>query len=205
MKQFVHVPVSETKIEIERKKSRFIGYMIPVIDRSQVDSRLASLRLEHPDAAHVVYAFCFGGLEREISGVSDDGEPKGTAGRPVYEVLMGHGVTNALLAVVRYFGGTKLGTGGLVKAYGDSAKEVLATAELKELIPEIELSFELPYNLHGGVQVLIEEYRARILSEDFGVEINMRLKIPLQTADACIQALTDLSAGGIRIFRSDQQ
>ncbi|AFG38890.1 YigZ family protein [Spirochaeta africana] len=204
MKQSVLIPTAQTTVEIERKKSRFIAVLTPIEERSQVESNLAALRLGYPDPTHVVYAFRYGGLEREIEGMSDDGEPKGTAGRPVLDVLAGHGVTNAVLAVIRYFGGTKLGTGGLVRAYGDAAREVLAQAPLVRLIPRRILRLLVPYPLFGGVERVIAEFSGEMLEQEFATDISCSVQLPEAGAADFCRRLTDLSAGGIIIEPGDR-
>ncbi|MFW5802063.1 MAG: YigZ family protein [Spirochaeta sp.] len=204
MKHSMYIPTTETVVEIERKKSRFIGVLLPVEDRSQVESCLAALHTPYPNPTHIVYAFRFGGLDREIEGLSDDGEPKGTAGRPVRDVLTGHQVTNALLAVVRYFGGTKLGTGGLVRAYGDCARAVLEEAELHELIPRVELCFSVSYAIIDQIQRIITDVHAEVLAQDFGTEVALSIRVPAVKVEEVVKSITDVSAGGVVIDRSDR-
>ena len=197
MKQSVLIPAGVETAEIERKKSRFIAVLTPIEDRSQAESCLAALRSTYQNPSHIVYAFRYGGLEREIEGLSDDGEPKGTAGRPVLDVLAGRGVTNTLLAVVRYFGGTKLGTGGLVRAYGDSARAVLEQATLQELIPRSELRLLIPYHLFGSVERLFSETDVEVLQQDFATDVTCRIRLARTAVPQFCTQLTELSSGGI--------
>ena len=115
------VLLEESKAEIVIKNSRFISEVFPVETQAQAREKLHEVKQKYFDATHVVHAFSVG-LKSETFGMSDDGEPSGTAGRPVLDVLKGSGITNILLTVTRYFGGTLLGTGGLVHAYSESAK-----------------------------------------------------------------------------------
>src|SRR6056297_2586324 len=130
-------PAGAARFELEVKRSRFIAEIQSCTDRRTAERHIDQQRANHPHAAHVVYAFSLGERNSQQFGMSDDGEPKGTAGRPALEVLKGSGVTDCVLTIVRYFGGTKLGTGGLVHAYGDAAKgvfSVLPTKEKRDLV-----------------------------------------------------------------------
>ena len=120
MKVLLNNPVNEINI----KGSRFIAEVFTVTTQAEAREKLHEQKLRYSDATHVCHCF-ISGLKAEACGMSDDGEPSGTAGRPMLDVLKGSGITNILVTVTRYFGGTLLGTGGLVKAYGDSTKEVL--------------------------------------------------------------------------------
>ena len=120
----MRIPTARAEAEIEIKKSRFIAIAIPANSLEDVKKAVQQVRSEHPDATHVVHAAVIG-KAGTIYSSSDDKEPKNTAGRPALEVVKGSGITDIAVCIVRYFGGTLLGTGGLVKAYGDSAKEVL--------------------------------------------------------------------------------
>ena len=116
----MNVPLEEATAELNVKNSRFISEVFPVSSQADAREKLHELKKKYSDATHVVHAFVVG-ASGEVNGMSDDGEPSGTAGRPVLDVLKGSGLTNILLTVTRYFGGTLLGTGGLVHAYSDSA------------------------------------------------------------------------------------
>ncbi|HSG29611.1 MAG TPA: YigZ family protein, partial [Candidatus Krumholzibacterium sp.] len=128
------IPEGRFECEMTVRNSKFIGLGVPVSDPEEAREIIRDTRETHPGCSHVVYAFITGGARTEVSGMSDDGEPKGTAGRPVMEILKGSGIVDVLLMVVRYFGGTKLGTGGLVKAYGDCAREVVEGLPVRPLI-----------------------------------------------------------------------
>jgi uncharacterized YigZ family protein len=131
--------------ELLIKKSRFIGCVQPVADRSGAQAVVDALRHEHPGAAHVCWALMAGGK----SAANDDGEPGGTAGRPMLEVLRHHQLEGVLATVVRYFGGVKLGAGGLVRAYTDSIAQALAGATLVPLVRQRSLQCAVPYALEG--------------------------------------------------------
>ncbi|HLW21650.1 MAG TPA: YigZ family protein, partial [Sphaerochaetaceae bacterium] len=151
--------------EIEVKRSRFIAIAEPIADAEAVKQRIAVTRALHPQANHVVHAAVLGDQGTQFS-MSDDHEPKNTAGRPVLEILKGSGITNILVMVVRYFGGTLLGTGGLVKAYGDAAKAVLEHLKTEELIEKTSLTIIIGYDLYEQVRNLLADVGAQC-TEDF--------------------------------------
>jgi len=127
------IPLKTVSVEIVIKKSRFIAIATPLDSPEQAKSHILQSRKEHPDASHVIHAYILG-KRGDLFSMSDDREPRNTAGRPVLEVLKGSGITNILVIVIRYFGGTKLGTGGLVRAYSAAAKEALSCIPVEELI-----------------------------------------------------------------------
>ena len=145
------VLLEESKAEIVIKNSRFISEVFPVETQAQAREKLHEVKQKYFDATHVVHAFSVG-LKSETFGMSDDGEPSGTAGRPVLDVLKGSGITNILLTVTRYFGGTLLGTGGLVHAYSESAKEVLSICKAEPYVEKSSFSFSCGYDLYQTVK-----------------------------------------------------
>lgn len=134
--------------ELLVRKSRFLACVQPVADRAQAQAVVATLRAEHPSAAHVCWALMAGGQSAAV----DDGEPSGTAGRPMLEVLRHHDLEGVLATVVRYFGGVKLGAGGLVRAYTDSVAQALAAATLMPLQRRARLICTVPYAFEGLVR-----------------------------------------------------
>ena len=142
--------------EIIEKKSRFIASVYPVESQDEADQILAQLRKKYWDATHNCFAYQIGERD-EIQRCSDDGEPQGTAGKPILDVLKGHDIKNTLIVVTRYFGGTLLGTGGLVRAYGKSAKEGILAAGLIERMRVCLFTLEMTYPLSGKVQYLLND------------------------------------------------
>lgn len=185
--------------ELVIQRSRFLAYLEPVQEAGEARDWVKKLREAHPGAAHVVHAFQTG-LERSLTGgCSDDGEPPGTAGRPVYDVLKGFGCSQVFLAVVRYFGGIKLGTGGLVKAYGDAAKLVLGSALWEEYRPVRVFELEFPYAEHRPAVSLAEELQGKILQEIFGENVKVRVSVPLDHTAEFLKKLGDLTKGRIQL------
>ena len=187
---------AETEIVV--KKSRFIAIALPTDSMEKVKIAVDEIRGEHPDANHVVHASVIGRNGTMYSS-SDDKEPKNTAGRPALEVLKGSGITNITVCIVRYFGGTLLGTGGLVKAYGDSAKEVLKVAKTEELIDRASFSATLPYNSYTLMKRVLEEVEATIESEDFSMEINIEGLVPMKNIKRLEESAQDIGQGRITL------
>lgn len=142
--------------EIIEKKSRFIASVYPVESQEEADQILAQLRKKYWDATHNCFAYQIGERD-EIQRCSDDGEPQGTAGKPILDVLKGNEIKNTLIVVTRYFGGTLLGTGGLVRAYGKGAKEGILAAGLIERMRVCLFTLEMTYPLSGKVQYLLND------------------------------------------------
>lgn len=188
-------PVGTATAELIVRKSRFIGYGMPVADTAAVSVALGDIRKKHPDSSHVVHAALVGAPHAEIASLSDAGEPRGTAGRPVMDILKGSGVRNVLIAVVRYFGGTKLGTGGLVRAYGDTAREVLAELRTRELLIRDRLGIRLSYAIHEPVRRLLAERGVEISEERFGTDVTLEVNIARNQLEDIKAAIRDLTGG----------
>ena len=140
--------------EIVEKKSRFIASVAPVSTEEEAIAFVNDIKAKYRDARHNVYAYVV--KENNISRFTDDGEPSGTAGAPVLDVLLKEGITDAAIVVTRYFGGTLLGTGGLVRAYGKAAKDGVLNAKICEKIYCHELLITTPYDLHGKIKYIVD-------------------------------------------------
>lgn len=184
--------------EIIVQKSRFLGLLEPVTDPEEARARLKEAKAQYADATHVVHAFRTGPEGSETMGCSDDGEPSGTAGRPVLDVLKGAGGGHALLLVVRWFGGTKLGTGGLVKAYGETAKAVVASASWEELRRWVVASTTVDWSDHRLLKIELDAAGARIEAEDFSAGVTVEARIPEETFEALQTRTIDLTRGRSR-------
>ncbi|SEF22838.1 YigZ family protein [Variovorax sp. NFACC27] len=179
--------------ELVIKKSRFIGCVQPVADRAAALAVVASLRAEHPAAAHVCWALMAGGQ----SAANDDGEPGGTAGRPMLEVLRHQQVEGALATVVRYFGGVKLGAGGLVRAYTDAVAQALLGATLVPLLRQRSLRCSVPYALEGLVRRELAAAGAVLEAVEHGDDVAFAFSLPEPDADAFIARLGDAAQGRV--------
>lgn len=191
------VLLEESRAEIIVKNSRFISEAFPVETQAQAREKLHEIKQKYFDAAHVVHAFSVG-LNSETFGMSDDGEPSGTAGRPVLDVLKGSGITNILITVTRYFGGTLLGTGGLVHAYSESAKEVLSVCKAEPYIEKTLFSFSCGYDLYQAVKHLFKEFNIFNLTEDFGTDISIHGEIFLSEKNSLIEQIKNISKGTVK-------
>ena len=176
------------------RNSRFIAEVFPVSTQALARDTLRDVKLRYKDAAHVVHAFVTG-AQGETNGMSDDGEPGGTAGRPVLDVLRGSGITNILLTVTRYFGGTLLGTGGLVRAYGDSAKQVLAVCRSEPLVAKQHISFSADYPVYEAVRRRYEQYHVSALTESYGAAVTVQADIWAEEAAAFAADVKNMSKG----------
>ena len=184
--------------EIEIKKSLFISIAYPVESLEEVKEKVILTRSLHPNATHVVHSAVVGKSGTLFSS-SDDREPKNTAGRPSLEVLKGSGITNICVCTVRYFGGTLLGTGGLVKAYGDSTKEVLKIVKTEELIERESFTAVMQYDHYTLAKRLLDETTATDITEDFGVGITIKGKIPLSMHDILQKGFQNIGQGRIQL------
>ncbi len=179
--------------ELLIKKSRFIGCVQSVPDREAALAVVAALRAEHPGAAHVCWALMAGGQ----SAANDDGEPGGTAGRPMLEVLRHQQIEGALATVVRYFGGVKLGAGGLVRAYTDSIAQALTGARLVPLVRLRTLRCEVPYALEGLVRREVAAAGAVLESVAHASTVAFVFALPETAAEAFIARLDDAAQGRV--------
>ncbi len=189
----MRIPIGNAETEIEIRKSRFIAIATQVASMEEVKQEIALMRKTHPQANHVVHAAVLGKDGTEYSA-SDDHEPKNTAGRPVLEVVKGSGITNVLVMVVRYFGGTLLGTGGLVKAYTDAAKAVIEVLKTEELIQKDTFSLIIGYELYDQVKLLLQSHGAQT-KEEFATQITISGTVATTESAVIAQSISDLSSG----------
>ncbi|WP_415123761.1 IMPACT family protein [Paraburkholderia sp.] len=182
--------------ELEIRKSRFIAHAIPVADRDAAMVELQRLREEHPSATHVCWALLAGGQ----SGMSDDGEPSGTAGRPILEVLRHHDLDGVLAAVVRYYGGVRLGAGGLVRAYTDAIASALLDAPRVERIAQVSLGVEVSYADEAKVRRWMEAESYALVESAYSMLVKMTMRVPANAVDDARRALVDMTQGKAGFF-----
>ena len=182
-------------------KSRFLGYCIPVSSETEAQEALAQIRKKHYDARHCCYAFRLheGGIVRS----SDDGEPSGTAGAPILGVLSGAGVENVLCAVVRYFGGVLLGTGGLVRAYGKAASEALAKSGTVQIRVCVRLRVTVSYSSYNLLEPMLRQ-KGYPCEAAFTDHVALTLLLPAEEGEALIAAITEKTDGSAQIVRLGQ-
>lgn len=181
--------------ELDIKKSRFIAVVTPVEDRDAAMRLIARLREQHRAASHVCWALMAGGQ----SGMSDDGEPSGTAGRPMLEVLRHHALDGVLAAVVRYYGGIKLGAGGLVRAYTDAVAAALRQAQLIEHVAMSLLAVRLAYADEARVRRWIEQQGYALVAASHADDVRMTVQLPAADAESACGLLRDLTQGRAQV------
>lgn len=180
--------------EIEEKKSRFIAHIEPVTSEEEALQFIAQMKKQYYDARHNCYAFVIGD-NSELTRCSDDGEPSGTAGRPILEVLTGEGITNVVCVVTRYFGGTLLGTGGLVRAYQGATKEGLNNSVIIDKTEGIQLSIAIDYTDVGKLQYFFGSNSIRVLSSDYGANVSFKIVIEIEMLEKIKKDLTEITSG----------
>lgn len=184
------------------KGSRFFSELIPCESQAQARDILKAQKEKYADATHVVHAFIVG-KNAEVMGMSDDGEPSGTAGRPTLDVIKGRNCTNLIITITRWFGGTLLGTGGLVKAYGNGAKQVLEAAAaqnaFEELIEKTDFIFSTDYSLYKLLKNNFVNYQLYNISEDFETEVTISGQIKADQYNDFASHLLNLSNGKIKL------
>ena len=183
---------AETKV----KNSRFLAEVFPVTSPDEAKAAWRFRKDTYDNGGHIVYAFTIG-EQQNISGCSDDGEPSGTAGKPVLAVLLGSGLTNAMITIARWFGGTKLGTGGLVHAYGEAAKAALENAEFTELVPMTQLEVTLAYNLYNQFISKSAPLGFSVEAEEFSTDIKISGSICSKNLPALEIMLQEIGNGRI--------
>ncbi len=159
------------KAMLEIKKSKFYSFLIPWQDDKKLKETIAKIKKEYPDATHYCYAYILPSKEKE----SDDGEPSGTAGLPMLNVLKQNKVTNVLLVVVRYFGGIKLGAGGLIRAYNKAARMVVEQASFYPLVPGYKVEFTISYASQKEIDYLLSSYE---MTKTYEENVTYRLELP---------------------------
>jgi uncharacterized YigZ family protein len=164
------------------KGSKFLSYLYFITDEEQVKAIIAQLKKEHHSARHHCYAYRIG-FRGEKYRMNDDGEPSGTAGKPIYGQLLSHNLTNILVVVVRYFGGTLLGVSGLINAYKNATIDVIQHAEIAERIIELPILLTFDYQVQNQVMKIIKDELLEIVSSDYGILINLKINVRLNKFD----------------------
>ena len=183
-----------TSAELVVRKSRFLAEATPVASPEAARELWHERKNTYTNGGHIVFAFICG-PQGEVMGCSDDGEPSGTAGRPVLEVLKGSGITNVLLTVARWYGGIKLGTGGLVRAYTESAQLALADAPTAELVPRTGFTLALAYADYENIRRRLAEFAVEITSEEFATEVTLAGTVPSANFAAFSELVRNLTDG----------
>ncbi|MEA2563762.1 MAG: hypothetical protein QOH06_5266 [Acidobacteriota bacterium] len=183
-------PAGESWGEIREKGSRFLAWIGPAAGEDDAKSALEGLARQYPDASHHCWAWRLGSPPRERS--SDAGEPSGTAGVPILQVVRGAGLSDVLAVVVRWFGGTKLGKGGLARAYAAAAREALAGLPVAQRVTTVRIALQVPYERVGAVKRLIHPPEVELESEEYAEAAQLVLAVHEERRDALREALADL-------------
>ncbi len=192
-----HCPYTETRIELTVANSRFIATAAPAFSVDEAREFIARIKREFSDATHNVSAYLIGHGATVVAHCSDDGEPAGTAGRPVLAVLQGSGLGDVVIVVTRYFGGIKLGTGGLVRAYGEAARQVLAALPRAVRLATHKVAIAFPYSYYERVHLLIAAHRGTIRREDFAAGVTVIAHLPVEQFPAFQSALQETCGAAV--------
>jgi len=189
------IPAEVTRAEIRVVNSRFIATVGPVFSVEEARVFVDRIKTEFADATHNVPAYVIGHGSSVTSHCNDDGEPSGTAGRPALAILQGSGLGDVAVVITRYFGGTKLGTGGLVRAYGDAVRAILKVTPRAEKVNTYTVMMAVPYNLLERLRILIKAHNGRILNEDFAADVTVTAQLRDEEYSQYQSGLRDLSKG----------
>ncbi len=187
------IPAQAAEAEITVVNSRFIANLAPVFSVETAREFISDIRRSHPTAAHHVPAYIIGGGAAVTTHCSDDGEPSGTAGRPALAVLSGSGLGDVAVVVTRYFGGVKLGTGGLVRAYSDAVRAVLSITPHAEKVPSHTVMIVAPYAWFERLTLLIAAHHGQLLDQDFAAEVTLTARFAIEAFPAFVEALNQAS------------
>ena len=201
------IPAAELRTEIEIKKSRFIATAAPVFSIDEAKAFIKRIKAEFADASHNVPAYQIGFGSSTTAHCNDDGEPSGTAGRPMLAVVQGSGLGDVAVVVTRYFGGTKLGTGGLVRAYSEATRSVLAELPLAEKVPTHTVMLAIPYSHLERVRLLIAAHNGRSLDEEFAADITVTAQFTVEKFPEFQEALREMTHGTLEaeIIETDEE
>ena len=191
------IPATENEIEITVMNSRFIASLKPTFSVEEAKDFIQNIRDKYHDATHHVPAYIIGHPPTVIEHCSDDGEPSNTAGKPTLAVLRGSGLGDVSVVVTRYFGGTKLGTGGLVRAYSDAVRNVLINLRKARKVKTVTTKFQLPYNIYDQAQKAIYQFNGEFLTQEFTTEIALELQFIETDFELFKKAVNELSRGQI--------
>ena len=183
---------SERVVEDIIKKSRFIGVIAPCTSEADALYLLKRLHDEHPNASHIVYAYRIKTDHGLIYRFHDAGEPTGTAGKPIYQHIDGKELVNLLIAVIRYFGGIKLGAGGLTRAYGNTAKQAIEAAEIGVYIEWASIRLTLDYQQLPPLEYLLKKLDGRIVQQDFAEQVRLVVQLPAEQVSTLLQSFPQM-------------
>ena len=188
--------------EIVEKKSRFIAHVQSVSSVEEAQDYIEGIRKKYWDARHNSYAFSVG-VENPVTRFSDDGEPGGTAGKPILEVILGSEIRNIVIVVTRYFGGTLLGTGGLVRAYTDASREGIKNTTVVEKIPGIRVMISTDYTDLGKIQYLLAQNQGMTEDSIYTDQVMIQAILPMEEKEAICKKLVEATSGRVNIIEDE--
>ncbi len=199
------IPSRRIETEFIDLNSRFITNAGPVFSVQEAQNFIVWVKEKYSDASHHVPAFLIGHGSSVIAHCSDDGEPSGTAGRPALAVLQGSGLGDIAVVITRYFGGTKLGTGGLVRAYSDSVRQVLEELPLARKVSTTTLMFVVSYSLFESTKIMINNYDGLILDQAFGADVTLSVRLINKHLETFQARMVDLSNGQVEFITIEKR
>lgn len=180
----------------EEKNSDFLTFLHPVTSREEAMEHIEMYRKKYPDANHVCWAYVIGNTRQpKTQAFSDDGEPTGTAGKPMLHVLTERDVGNSLAVVVRYFGGVKLGAGGLVRAYSGAVSDAVNHAELVQVIPSVQMQILVDFAKETKIRHIVNQYQGQILNVDYATRVTLDISLAAAQAELFAQQVINETAG----------
>jgi uncharacterized YigZ family protein len=192
------VPAQEIRRELIVSNSRFISTLAPVFSVDEAKAFISRIKAEFPDASHNVPVYLIGHGDSETAHCSDAGEPSGTAGRPALTVLRGSGLGDIAVVITRYFGGTKLGTGGLVRAYSEAVRMVVEVVPRAEKVLTHTIMLVFPYTYLERVRLLITSLDGTVLDEEFTADVTLTARLRVEALPAFQASLSDLTKGKVQ-------
>ena len=203
MSQPYLIPAEALSFSEEIKKSRFITLLAHTTGSEAAKAFVTQVKSEHPDARHHCWAFVAGAPDdSQQLGFSDDGEPSGTAGKPMLAQLMGSHSGEITAVVVRYYGGIRLGTGGLVKAYGGGVQQALKLLPVARKVPQAEYTLQCDYGLLTQVEAVIAQAGGEILQSDYAVDVLLTVSLPVLVVEDVAEKLRNMSRGSLQLHQT---
>ena len=191
------VPLGKPEKEIRVKNSRFIASLSLATSVSSANAFIEHIEKKYPDASHHVPAYIIGHGASKISHASDDGEPSGTAGQPALAVLEGSGLGDVVVVITRYFGGTKLGTGGLVRAYSDAVRSLLNMTSKAKKVKAHLIKLSSPYSYYEMISKMVREFGGKEDKADFGGDVKMTLHVPSSSFEEFKNSILEITSGAV--------
>lgn len=198
MKEFFYTPQAPATGELTEKRSKFLAEIRPVTNEQEAAAFINKVRSRHRDARHTVFSYVLADGKKRYS---DDGEPSGTAGAPITEILEKNGYRNCAVTVTRYFGGILLGTGGLVRAYSGAANEAIKNCSFAKMVLKTKLGLNCGYNFYNRIPSILSKYKGKILCSDFSQDVSLTLSLPPEFCDAFSDCIFELSGGTVAVNR----